>query len=194
MHLVIFFGLIILLGSYFSYHLYQKNLVWQKAGQLSQSLLIDFARETNLQAGEGTVIIGMPDNIDGAPVFRNGWLTALRLFYPNYRPDVLVTKAGLNLTSVNFNQKIIDWVKFIDGYAGLPLVSDYIFFGAQNLKSTDYQMTINDYETSIASGQQVEIYFTPRFLRQLPAKKINFLVFDKGHLIGINFKGEFDIF
>ncbi len=170
----------------FSFTLWQRNLIWQNAGNLSQQLLTDFAAETGLKSGEGTVVMGLPDNIDGAYVFRNGWITALKLFYPAYPVDVLSTKALLNLSENNFNKKVIDWTILSDGYRASAISSDHLFTGPAQLESVDYLLSIKNYDRIIKAGNDAEVRFTPMFTAQLSSKIINFLVFNDGRLKKIN--------
>lgn len=167
---------------YFSFNLWQRNLIWQNAGALSRQLLTDFASETDLKSGEGTVVLGLPDNIDGAYVFRNGWLTALKLYYPNYPLDVLPTKARLNLSKNDFAQKVIDWRALPDGYRASAVSSKHLFTGPFQLDSLDYLLNIANYDTMIKAGDEAEFHFTPVFIAQLSSKTINFLVFNEGRL------------
>lgn len=174
--------LAVILIVYFSFTLWQRNLIWQNAGNLSQQLLVDFASETGLKPGEGTVILGLPDNIDGAYVFRNGWLTALKLYYPDYSPDVLPTKGGLNLSRENFDKKVIDWQAAPDGYRAIAISSSHLFTGPAQLDSADYLLNIASYDIIIKAGKKAEFHFTPIFIAQLSSKTINFLAFNEGRL------------
>ena len=167
---------------YFSFMLWQRNLIWQQAGVLSRQLLSDFAAETGLKSGEGTVVMGLPDNIRGAYVFRNGWLTALKLFYPAFPADVLSTKALLNLTENNFDKKVIDWQILPDGYRALAISSKHLFVGVHHLDSADYLLDIKNYDKIVKAGNEAEIHFTPVFITQLSSKTINFLAFNEGRL------------
>ncbi|KKR99804.1 MAG: hypothetical protein UU49_C0003G0018 [Candidatus Magasanikbacteria bacterium GW2011_GWC2_41_17] len=167
---------------YFSFNLWQRNLIWQNAGALSQQLLADFASETNLKPGEGAVIMGLPDNIGGAYVFRNGWITALKLFYPTYLVDVLPTKALLNLSKNNYNKKVIDWTVLPNGYRASAISSQHLFTGSAKLDSLDYLLNIKNYDTIVKAGNEAEFHFTPIFIAQLSSKTINFLVFNEGRL------------
>ncbi|MBI5022792.1 MAG: hypothetical protein HZC05_01330 [Candidatus Magasanikbacteria bacterium] len=171
-----------ILIAYFSFTLWQRNLVWQNAGILSQQLISDFSSETGLKSGEGTVVLGLPDNIDGAYVFRNGWLTALKLFYPTYSVDVLSTKTLLNLSANNFNQKVTDWTVLSNGYRATAVSSARLFTGQAELDSSDYLLNIVNYDTIIKAGNEAEWRFTPMFIAQLSSKTINFLVFNEGRL------------
>ncbi len=171
---ILFLTAIILLNGYFGWCLFQKNLNWQKAGQLSQNLLTDFSQQTNLKAGEGLVILGLPDNIEGAFVFRNGWLNALKLVYPAYQPDVLAVKLGLNLTADNFNKKATEWKNLSDGFQATALSPGPLFRGKQFLDSLDYLMEIKN--------DRAEFHFTPSFRAQMTDKVIRFFVVESGNL------------
>lgn len=156
--------------------LWQKNLLWRHAGELNRSLLYSFGRLVDVGKEQGVVILGLPDNIEGAQVWRNGWLAALNIFYPNYSPDVLVVKTGLNLHSQNWREPMATWSTIPNGYrANGP--SD-LFFGQESVESLDYRLEIKNYSPKQFCGSPLEILFTPEFKNQLISKTIRFLRVD----------------
>lgn len=163
---------------YFSWMLWNKNINWQRAGELSRSLLFNFGQTVDLtKPNQGVVILGLPDNFRGAQVFRNGWLAALDLYYPFYAPDLLTVKAGLNITS-DGDAAAISWQTTTDGFVGES--AQPIFYGTKNLESLDYQMMIKNYQKDILSGSAIELNFTPQFRKQNENKAMIFLVMRGG--------------
>lgn len=172
-------GALIIFIFYLGFNLFQKNLIWQKAGTLSQKMLADFVRESGLKKGEGFVILGLPDNLDGAFVFRNGWLNALAIFYPDYSADVLTVKVGLNLSTRRFGQKAAVWRPLADGFKGQPFEAvSFLFSGPESLVSLDYLLKISGYDRMEKAGQEAEIRFTPAFISQFSEKPIHFLAME----------------
>lgn len=163
----------LLASVYFGWLLWNKNINWRGAGELSRSLLFNFGQTVDLtKTNQGVVILGLPDNLDGAQIFRNGWLSALDLYYPFYAPDVLTVKAGLNLVAES-DAAAISWQAAADGFVGEG--ARPIFFGPKNLESLDYIMRIENYQKNILSGSRIEFNFTPQFKKQNENKKILFL-------------------
>ena len=152
-----------------SFVLVQKNYYWQEAGAISQNLLFNFGQKVNLQTKQGIVILAMPDNVYGAQVLRNGWFSALRLYYPNYTPDLLVAVPRLHITDTG----LAVWLAKADGFASKG--TEKVFHGAPKLESLDYTMQITNYDKKISSGDFLEITFTKDFLAQMKQKKIIFL-------------------
>lgn len=168
----------LVISIYFGWSLWNKNLNWQRAGDLSRSLLFNFGQTVDLtRPNQGVVILGLPDNFRGAQIFRNGWLAALDLYYPFYAPDLLTVKAGLNIVS-DSDAAAINWQTTADGFTGES--TRPIFYGTKNLDSLDYQMTIKNYQKDILSGSAIEFNFTPQFRKQNENKAMIFLVMRGG--------------
>ncbi len=110
----------LVISIYFSWMLWNKNTNWQRAGELSRSLLFNFGQIVDLtKPNQGVVILGLPDNFRGAQIFRNGWLAALDLYYPFYAPDLLTVKAGLNIIT-DSDAAAINWQTTADGFTPTP--------------------------------------------------------------------------
>lgn len=154
---------------FLAFVLVQKNYYWQEAGAISQNLLFDFGKKVDLQIKQGIVILAMPDNVYGAQVLRNGWFSALRLYYPNYTPDLLVAVPRLHITDTG---RAV-WLAKANGFAAKG--TEKVFHGAPKIESPDYTMEITNYDKKISSGDFLEITFTKDFLAQMKQKKIIFL-------------------
>lgn len=161
--------------------LYQKNLFWQAGAELSQSLLKQFEVIINQYPRDGLVILGLPDNIQGAQVLRNGWLEALRLSYPSYIPDVLVVKTRFNLPSAKSADAVFNIRPLTNGYR-FTSVQPLFFSGQSKLASLDYLLEIKNYDKIWQAGSAVEFQFTPLFLSQLKEKQIRFLAVSEGQI------------
>lgn len=159
----------IILIVFLSFLLIQKNWHWQEAGYISKSLLFDFGQKVDLQKRQGIVILAMPDNVYGAQTFRNGWFSALRLFYPNYTPDLLVAYPRLHITDTG---RAV-WLAKTDGFVAKG--TEKIFHGEQKMESLDYVMKITGYDKKISSGDFLELTFSRDFLDQMKEKQIVFL-------------------
>ena len=164
----------LIISIYFGWSLWNKNTSWQRAGELSRSLLFNFGQTVDLtKPNQGVVILGLPDNFRGAQIFRNGWLAALDLYYPFYAPDLLTVKAGLNIVS-DSDAAAINWQTTAEGFIGESVQP--IFYGTKNLESLDYHMIIKNYQKDILSGRAIEFNFTPQFRKQNENKAMVFLV------------------
>lgn len=162
----------LLLIVYFGHSLFQKNLDWRAAGDLSEDLVFNFGKSLDLGEKQGVVILGLPDTIRGAQVLRNGWPAAINLFYPNYVPDMLVAKIRYNMEGRDFMNQEVNWQSLADGFAAFGPAR--YFRGEARLESLDYLMTIGNYEKKYLSGDEVFFHFTPLFLKQMATKKIVF--------------------
>ncbi|MCX6779516.1 MAG: hypothetical protein NTU97_04830 [Candidatus Magasanikbacteria bacterium] len=159
----------VILIIFLSFVLVQKNWHWQEAGYISKSLVFDFGQKVDLQKKQGIVILAMPDNVYGAQTLRNGWFSALRLYYPNYIPDLLVAYPRMHMTDTG---RAV-WLAKENGFAAKG--TDKIFQGPSEMISLDYTMKITGYDKKISSGDFLEMNFSQQFLNQMKEKTIIFL-------------------
>jgi len=157
--------IIIYLGS----SLFLKNSYWGEAGKISQALVQDFGKKVDLKEPQGIVLLTLPDNFHGAQVLRNGWFSAISIFYPDYKKDMLLIMTRINLGSgVNGI-----WLAAKDGFLAAGI--EGFFHGAREIKSADYTLKVEGYDKKISSGKAIKIIFTKQFLEQMKDKKITFL-------------------
>ena len=88
--------LVFVLGFY-STRLYQTNRSWGEAAQLSQSIANDI---TNSATRERVLVLNVPDNLRGVPVFHNGLPEALQ-YFQNRKGIRVEMIAFQNIQSVN---------------------------------------------------------------------------------------------
>lgn len=152
---------------YLSSTLILKNAEWREGSNMAYSLLMNFEKQINLSQSQGVVILGMPDNISGAQIWRNGWHRAISLYYPSYVQDMLVTKVGFNIQPGGSQELPITWNKIENGY--LASASSTDFFVGSKIDSADYAMVIKD------RNSVVDFRFTPAFWDNLNTKPLVFL-------------------
>ena len=89
-------AIIFILGFY-SVRLYQTNQTWREAAELSRSITDEIADSATR---DRLVILNLPDNLRGVPVFHNGLPEAVR-YFPNRKPIKQVEVVAFqNLQSV----------------------------------------------------------------------------------------------
>jgi protein O-mannosyl-transferase len=76
--LKIWLALMLCLLVFYSVSLYRTNRAWSEASALSRSILEELASPES--SGKSLLVINVPDNLAGVPVFHNGLEEALRLF------------------------------------------------------------------------------------------------------------------
>jgi len=171
---IIFIFLFAFCSFYLSSILVLKNTQWRAASDLAYGLLMNFEKHVNFSKTQGVVILGMPDNISGAQIWRNGWHRALSLYYPAYRQDLLVAKLGFNIPLTGSSVLPVKWEKTANGYLATATKD---FFVGSNIDSADYLMTIED------KNSKVIFIFAPAFWDNLNTKPLTFLA-----VIGQEFK------
>ncbi len=106
-----------LLLLYFTANLINKNYNWQTAADLSEKIIRhDLPRAVNLNQSEQKLLfVGLPDNLEGAQVLRNGIELAIELFYPDKQISAEHLNAYLRLTLKNYQSKILYWGSYPTG-------------------------------------------------------------------------------
>jgi len=89
---IIFFIVIV----FSAYHLWNVNEQWVLAGQISQNILTTLVEQTTRP---DIVILNLPDNLNGAYIFRNGLTRALKVFMKAKHIHAVYISAYQNLNS-----------------------------------------------------------------------------------------------
>lgn len=76
-------ALVLCLTVFYGVCLYRTNQTWAEAARLSRAVKDELAESA--QAGQDLIVINLPDNLRGVPVFHNGIEEALRVFQKRAR-------------------------------------------------------------------------------------------------------------
>jgi len=165
-----------------------KSIVWQNAGAASRTVLEDMHTFTLAPRG-ALVIMGLPETIQGAQVYRNGFFSALKLWYPDYAPNILPLKfayepwCGYYCARVT-SENLLDlkWYPSAQGFIAQGGIQGPMFYGEKFASSPDVVVDIVNYNDRFHAGAPVQITFTSAFLAQRAQAPMMFAAFSGGHL------------
>lgn len=96
----------VLLISAFAVVSLYNGIPWKRASVLARDMTAKFSEAARATAAATEVSVrGLPDGVDGAFVFRNGFTAAVRMFGPNDRLDVRV----VGIDSTRDNRPVLVW-------------------------------------------------------------------------------------
>ncbi len=165
-------SLILLILSISGFVVYQKNIVWEKAGELSNDIVNSYPL-LELENNQDLISVALPDNLDGAEVFRNNLQQALELYYPDNHPSIYPLPVYTQLSLDNYNNSLIKWNEKEKGYLGESKDGGYIITGKTSITVNNVYFELWGYNYQ---------NFTSNIIRLIPEDKFIFLTFDKGKL------------
>jgi len=188
-----FLKIIVLTGLllYFSSFLFNKNSNWQQAGLASQKIIEkDFPLAVNLeQTNQDLLFIGLPDNFEGVPIFRNGLELAINLYYPDFKFTSEVLNAYLRLNWRNWDQQILKWADYPSGgYLAKTIDGRYWVTGFDRRETANYIFELWNYNYSNFTSDTIRLILKSEQGEFLKAgeEKENILIFDQGALKSLN--------
>ncbi|MFA5022231.1 MAG: glycosyltransferase family 39 protein [Patescibacteria group bacterium] len=166
-----------------SFILYQKNQVWVLGSKIAQKIIVDFGQIVDTTKQQGVVFLYLPDNINGAQIFRNAIREAINFNYPTYRLSAIVLPIYVRLTPQNWQNHMFDWANHGQGkILGQAVDNKKIILGFDRRESDDYIFELwgYDYQYYITN----KIYFAPKpiLADSMKKDKIYFLYYDQGGL------------
>ena len=149
-----------------------KVSIWQQASLLGRNIVESFS-ELNIKQGEELVTVALPDNLQGAQVFRNNLQQALQLNYTNY-PNILPLPIYLQLDSENrANSRVLDWRQDDQGWFAESIDGGHIVTGITSITVEDIYFELWNYNYQ---------NYTANVIRLITDESIKILSFEKGKL------------
>jgi 4-amino-4-deoxy-L-arabinose transferase-like glycosyltransferase len=182
---IMIIGLIV----YFSVSLINKNYNWHLAGQLTEKIIKqDFPQTVNLNEQDKTLLfISLPDNLEGAQVFRNAIDLAIRLYYPEYKFEGKTLQAYLRLTRQNMGQKILYWRPYpTGGWLAQTFDQGNWVTGLPTKYEDNYVFELWGYNYDNYTSSQIRFYLQNKYLQLFEQDKLDILIFNNGQLKKIN--------
>ncbi|MBD3359680.1 MAG: hypothetical protein GF365_03165 [Candidatus Buchananbacteria bacterium] len=174
---------------YFSVSLINKNYTWHLAGQLTEKVIKqDFHQVINLNEQNKTLLfISLPDNLEGAQVFRNAVDLAIRLYYPNYQFEGKTLQVYLYLTRQNMHQKILYWGSYpTGGWLAETFDQGNWVTGLPTKYKDNYVFELWGYDYDNYTSSQIRFYLQNEYLQLLEQDRLDILIFNKGQLKKLN--------
>jgi hypothetical protein len=188
-----FLKIIVLTGLliYFSFFLLNKNYNWQKGSEIAQKIITkDFPQAVNLeQTNQDLLFVGLPDNFEGIPIFRNGIMLAINLYYPDFTFTGEVLNAYLRLGRLNWDQQILKWADYSSGgYLAKTIDGRYWVTGFDRRETEEYIFELWNYNYANYTSDTIRLILKNdqgEFIKAREEKE-NILIFDQGQLKSLN--------
>ncbi|MCX6745799.1 MAG: hypothetical protein NTX00_02145 [Candidatus Parcubacteria bacterium] len=172
---------------YFILILLFKDCTWHSAANLTKKIILfDTPRVLDLKKnGEKIFFAAMPDNLDGAPILRNGLLLAMKSFYPNYNFEGTVLNVYQRLSKRNFDQKILNWGAYpTGGYIAKTIDGGYWVTGYDRRETNDYIFELWNYNYANYTSDTIRLILKNEQGQFTKAgdEKEKIIIFDQGEL------------
>ncbi len=176
--------LLIALLVYFAANLLNKNYNWQLAANLNQGIVqVDAAQVLDLS--KENFLVGLPDNLSGVPLLRNGFIQAVNLFRPQLEFKATVLNAYQRLTRENYQQKILYWGPYpTGGYIAETFDQHNWVTGFDRQETDAYIFELWNYDYLTYTSNTIRLIFKNQQGDFWPAgeEDHNVLTYDQGHL------------
>ncbi|MFH1187957.1 MAG: hypothetical protein V1688_03810 [bacterium] len=180
----ILLSVVILITLSSSYVLCKKNQIWNLSGQVSKKIITDFSKIVDINKnGEKIIFLYLPDNIDGAQIFRNAIKEAISLYYPNYNLDAEVLPIYIMLQKNNWNKNLFAWKS--DGenrILGKTSNQEKIITGFDRRESDNFIFELWGYDYNYFNTDAIFIKIKNNFLKTAQNQKTYFLYYNEGGL------------
>jgi len=138
----------------FSFFTYKKIFLWKNSGEMVQNIL-QGSQDLSVQEDDVVYFVGMPDNIGGAQVLRNGIVEALEIFsgqsLHGKRIGIFSHFSLDTLGSTTITAKKTKNGFLLEGESALS------FTGFPELEEAEFHFTLNDFTMPGFLGSSVQI-------------------------------------
>ncbi|MBP9732062.1 MAG: hypothetical protein KBD29_01230 [Candidatus Magasanikbacteria bacterium] len=138
----------------------KKNNEWVQAGRIVRETLPTIEK-LDLDLSKPIILVGLPDRIEGAQLFRNGTLLALELLGHGKFTGDRVLMAPLLSDSYSEETAVIDMRTCEDDVEALCVFSgegkDHQFTGLPSVEMFDVKFTLEDFRKTDHTGEYIRI-------------------------------------
>ncbi len=169
---------------YFAFNLLNKNYNWQLAADLNQKLIIEDAPQV-LNLSEQNYLVGLPDNLAGVPLLRNGFVQAVNLFRPELEFEATVLNAYQILDRKNYKKKILYWGAYpTGGYIAETFDHNNWVTGFDRRETENYIFELWHYDYPTYASDTIRLIFKDSDGDFIKAgdEDYNILIYDRGDL------------
>jgi len=167
------YGLAILLAGFSMGMISHKLSAWEKASALSRQIVGSYA-ELEILPGEHLVSAGLPDNVNGAEVFRNNLQQALQIYYPDSAPVISPLYAYVQLENKNAFTKVLKWRRDDRGWFAESIDGGQVVTGITSISVNGvyYELWNYNYQNYLAN-----------LIRIIPDRPIKIITVEAGRLL-----------
>lgn len=159
-----------------------KNIIWSKAAVLSKQIVSSY-QFLDLQPHTRLLSMALPDNLDGAEVFRNNLQQALELYYPNTYPDILSLPIYVRLPAYYDDYALTFWRRDEKGWFVDSVDRSFVFTGLTSIRVNQVYFELRNYNYQNFTANIVRLIPEDDILLDLEKGNILWLSFDRGRLV-----------
>jgi hypothetical protein len=182
--IILLFGLLF----YFAILLINKNYTWQLASQITKkTILTDLPQIVDLQKSDQHLLfIGLPDNLDGAQVWRNAITLAIKLYYPSYRFTGLNLNAYVRLTKKIADAKVLYWGPYpTGGWIAKTFDQKNWVTGLATEYTDNYTYELWGYNYQNYTSDTIRLILKGVYAQAFADNKLQILTYDMGKLVNL---------
>lgn len=161
--------------------IYYKGLLWQASGQVSRQI-IDSYKDIYNPNVTTYLSVGLPDNLSGAELFRNGLGSALELYYNDRATIVLPTYAYVSLNRQNKNDSLLNWHTDNLGWFAQSRDGSFVVTGITSITVNDVYWELWNYNYQNYTANTIRFMPNDEMMKRIEDGQVGIIIFDKGRL------------
>lgn len=155
--------------------------IWKQASNLSQQIVKSYGH-LDIETGKDLLAVALPDNLDGAEVFRNNLGQALEIYYPDSYPNIIYTQAYLQVSKDNFNEKLLKWRQDDRGWFGESTDGGFVVTGITSISNEGMYWELWNYNYQNYKANIIRLIPNYITMEKIKNDQIDILIFDQGKL------------
>ncbi len=159
-----------------------KNIIWSKAATLSRQIVTSYA-DLHLESDAKVISVALPDNLQGAEVFRNNLQQALELYYPGSHPQIMSLPVYVQLKNYNVNQHLLRWRTDEQGWFLESIDRSFVVTGLTSVTINQVYFELWHYNYQNYTADLARLMPEAELLSALRQGTVKWLSFDQGRLI-----------
>jgi hypothetical protein len=158
-----------------------KLSIWDSASNLSQQIVMSY-QELDTKPNQKLLSVALPDNLEGAEVFRNNLQQALEFYYPDNHPEIVTTFAYSEVTKQNKNNQLLKWRQDERGWLAESIDGSFVVTGITSITKNNVYWELWNYNYQNYKANTIRLLPQPDVLEQIKKDEIKILIFDRGVL------------
>ncbi len=158
-----------------------KNIIWFKAAHLSEQIVSSY-KDLDLESGTKLISVALPDNLQGAEVFRNNLQQALELYYPDGHPEILSLPVYVQLRDYDVNRYLLHWRMDDKGWFLESVDHSFIVTGLTSITVNQVYFELWHYNYQNFTANLIRLIPEADLLSSFQDGTIHWLTFDQGKL------------
>lgn len=158
-----------------------KNFIWSQAGTLAKQIISSY-KDLHLADDVQLISFGLPDNLQGAEVFRNNLQQALELSYGNYRGSIKPLPVYVFVNPENKNQHLLKWREDNLGWFAESVNGKFVVTGKTSIVVEDVYFELWNYNYQNYTANLVRLMPENSVKEALLKHEFYWLTFDQGNL------------